>query len=174
MDARNVTLRKMTPSEYDAATEHREAETARELGKFMPAELARERAQRGTAQFLPDGRDTAGHHLVVAENGSGEVVGNAWIGPDPSQATATTDSAWLYDINVLAPFRRHGYGSAILAAAEELVAREGMTSLNLNVFGDNAAAISLYRRNGYQVSSMFLSKSVQPRSRGRGPSAGAE
>ncbi|MEU1075149.1 MULTISPECIES: GNAT family N-acetyltransferase [unclassified Streptomyces] len=172
MDAPKVTLRKMTPSEYEAATEHREAETARELGKFMPAELARERAHRGTAQFLPDGCDTAGHHLVVAENAAGQVVGDAWIGPDPRQAAATTDSAWLYDINVLALFRRHGYGSAILAAVEELVAREGMVSLHLNVFGGNAAAIALYRRNGYEVSSMYMSKSVQPSSRDHGASTG--
>ncbi|TQF07836.1 GNAT family N-acetyltransferase [Kitasatospora acidiphila] len=152
----------MTPSEYDLATEHREAETARELGKFMPEELARERAQRGTAQFLPDGADTAGHHLVVAENGSGEVVGNAWIGPDPRRASGTAGAAWLYDINVFPAFRRRGYGSGILSAAEELVAREGWTSLGLNVFGDNEAAIALYQRNGYDVSSMSLRKSVQP------------
>ncbi|NEW72985.1 GNAT family N-acetyltransferase [Streptomyces rhizosphaericus] len=161
MDAQKVTLRKMTPSEYDVATEYREAEAARELSKFMPHELARERAHEGTAQFLPDGLDTAGHHLVVAENGAGEAVGNAWIGPDPRQASGTTSSAWLYDINVFAPFRRRGYGSAILAAAEELVAREGKTSLNLNVVGDNEKAIAMYRRNGYGVSSMYLSKSVQ-------------
>ncbi|MBL1102455.1 GNAT family N-acetyltransferase [Streptomyces coffeae] len=161
MDAQKVTLRKMTPSEYDVATERREAETARELGRFMPQELARERARQGTAQFLPDGLETAGHHLVAAENGSGQVVGNAWIGPDPRQASDTTSSAWLYDINVFAPFQRRGYGSAILAAAEELVAREGKTSLNLNVFGDNEAAIAMYQRNGYDVSSMYLSKSVQ-------------
>ncbi|MFF0018726.1 GNAT family N-acetyltransferase [Streptomyces sp. NPDC005374] len=161
MDAQKVTLRKMTPSEYDAATEHREAETTRELGKFMPQELARERTRQGTAQFLPDGLDTAGHHLVVAENGSGEIVGTAWIGPDPRQAAGTTNSAWLYDINVYVPFRRRGYGSAILNAAEELVAREGKTSLNLNVMGSNETAIAMYQRNGYDVSSMYLSKSVQ-------------
>ncbi|MFF0018432.1 GNAT family N-acetyltransferase [Streptomyces sp. NPDC005374] len=160
MDAQKVTLRQMTLSEYDVATDHREAETTRELSKFMPEDLARERAQQGTAQFLPDGPDTADHHLVVAENSSGEVVGNAWIGPDPRQASGTTSSAWLYDINVFAPFRRRGYGSAILAAAEELVAREGKTSLNLNVAGDNDGAIALYQRNGYGVASMYLSKSV--------------
>lgn len=162
MDAQKVTLRKMTPPEYAAATEHREAETARELGAFMPEKLARERARQGTAQFLPDGLDTAGHHLVVAENRSGEVVGNAWIGPDPRQASGTAGSAWLYDINVLPAFRRRGYGSAVLSAAEELVAREGWTSLGLNVFGGNEAAIALYRRNGYDVSSMTLRKSVRP------------
>ncbi|MFF9126648.1 GNAT family N-acetyltransferase [Streptomyces sp. NPDC014889] len=161
MDAQKVTLRKMTPSEYDVATGRREAESVRELSKFMPQELARERVHQGTAQFLPDGLDTAGHHLVVAENGSGEVVGNAWIGPDPRHGSGTINSAWLYDINVFAQFQRRGYGSAILAAAEELVAREGKTSLNLNVVGDNEAAIAMYQCNGYEVSSMYLSKSVQ-------------
>jgi GNAT superfamily N-acetyltransferase len=137
MDAQQVTLRKMTPTEYQAATAHREAESVRALSKFVSEELARERVRRGTAKFLPDGLDTAGHHLVVAENGSGEVVGNAWIGPDPGQVSGNTDAAWLYDINVLAPFRRRGYGSAILTAAEEIIARDGKTSLGLNVVGDN-------------------------------------
>ncbi|WP_445519479.1 hypothetical protein [Streptomyces sp. NEAU-174] len=53
------------------------------------------------------------------------------------------------------------YDVATLAAAEELVAREGKTSLNLNVVGDNEKAIAMYRRNGHGVSSMYLSKSVQ-------------
>ncbi|MER5478634.1 GNAT family N-acetyltransferase [Streptomyces sp. NPDC002734] len=169
MDTQKVTLRKMTPAEYEAATEHREGETARALGKFMPEELAAERARQGTAQFLPDGLDTPGHHLVVAENSSGEVVGNAWIGPDPRQAAGTADSAWLYDINVFPPYRRHGYGSALLAAAENLVAAEGRTSLNLNVVGDNTGAIALYRSSGYEVATMYLSKNL----RASGPSGGS-
>ncbi|MFJ2899064.1 GNAT family N-acetyltransferase [Streptomyces sp. NPDC087218] len=160
MDTQQVTLRKMTPAEYHAAAEHREAESVHALSKFMPEELARERVRHGTAHFLPDGPDTAGHHLVMAENGSGEVVGNAWIGPDPGQASGSADSAWLYDINVFEPFRRHGYGSAILAAAEELVAREGRTALALDVVGSNEAAIALYRRSGYEVSSMSMRKNL--------------
>ncbi|MFF8716930.1 GNAT family N-acetyltransferase [Streptomyces sp. NPDC015184] len=160
MDAERVTLRKMTSAEYHAAAEHREAESVRVLGKFMSEELARERVRHGTATFLPDGVDTPGHHLVMAENGSGEVVGNAWIGPDPGQASGTADSAWLYDINVFEPFRRRGYGSAILAAAEELVAREGRTALALDVVGGNEAAIAMYRHSGYEVSSMSMRKNL--------------
>jgi ribosomal protein S18 acetylase RimI-like enzyme len=155
-----VTLRKMTPAEYRAATGHREAESVRVLSRLMPEQLARERVRRGTAMFLPDGLDTAGHHLLTAENESGEAVGNAWVGQDPSQAAGTTGSAWLYDINVFAPFRRLGYGTAILAAAEALMAREGKTALGLNVVGDNEAAIALYRRNGYVVESMSMRKRI--------------
>src|SRR5215472_6060075 len=118
MTESRVALRRMTPSEYRAVTEHREAESLRVLSKHLPEELAREKVRAGTARFLPDGLDTAGHHLVMAENASGEVVGDAWIGPDPS---GVEDAAWLYDINVHVEFRRRGYGSAILVAAEELI-----------------------------------------------------
>ena len=160
MSAQKVILRRMTPAEYEAATEHREAESLRALSRLMPEELARERVRRGTARFLPDGLATAGHHLMTAQNELGEAVGNAWIGPDPGQGGANASAAWLYDINVFVPFRRRGYGTAILAAAEALVASEGMTALGLNVVGDNEAAIALYRRSGYEVSSMSMRKTI--------------
>ncbi|WP_210749539.1 GNAT family N-acetyltransferase [Nocardia vermiculata] len=151
----------MTETEYEQATRHREAEGIRELAKLIPEDEAVKRVLAGTAHFLPQGCDTAGHHLVVAENEAGEVVGDAWVGPDPQDATGTADSAWLYDINVFERFRRNGYGSAILAAAEELVAGEGRTRLGLNVVGDNDVAIAMYRRNGYHVSSMQLDKPLR-------------
>jgi len=145
----------MTPAEYEAATEHREAESVRALSRTMPVELAEERVRRGTARFLPEGLDTPGHHLLTAEDEAGQAVGDAWIGPDPGQVA---DAAWLYDVNVYEEFRRRGYGSAILAAAEALVAGEGKSALGLNVVGDNEAAIALYRRSGYGVASMVMRK----------------
>ena len=156
-----VTLRTMTPAEYLAATEHREAESVRVLSRLMPEELARERVARGTARFLPDGLGTAGHHLLTAQNEAGEAVGNAWVGPDPAQAGGNARAAWLYDINVFGPWQRRGYGTAVLAAVEALIAREGMTGLWLNVVGDNEAAIALYRRSGYDVTSMVMRKDVE-------------
>ncbi|MFD5560871.1 GNAT family N-acetyltransferase [Kitasatospora griseola] len=160
MDDRTVQLRRMTPAEYETVTGRREAETARELAAFLPEELARERAREGTARFLPDGPDTAGHHLVVAEDAAGRVVGDAWIGPDLRTAAGEEHAAWLYDLHVEPELRRRGFGSAILRAAEALTAREGWTALGLNVFGGNEAAIALYRANGYQVAAMALRKTV--------------
>jgi len=153
-----VTLRKMTTAEYQAATERREAESVRVLSRTMPEEVARERVLHGTARFLPDGLETADHHLLTAENDRGEAVGNAWVGPDPGGAAGSAGSAWLYDINVFEPHQRRGYGTAILAAVEDLAAAEGLTALGLNVVGDNAAAIALYRRSGYDVASMVMRK----------------
>ncbi|MFC0439910.1 GNAT family N-acetyltransferase [Kutzneria buriramensis] len=160
MAVQQVKLRRMTAAEYRAATEHREAESVRALSRVMPEQAARERVRGGTARFLPDGLDTAGHHLLTAENELGEAVGNAWVGPDPAQPVDTATAAWLYDINVFPPYRRAGYGTAILAAAEALIVREGKTALGLNVVGDNEAAIALYRRSGYEVTSMSMRKKM--------------
>ncbi|MDX8036387.1 GNAT family N-acetyltransferase [Lentzea sp. BCCO 10_0856] len=159
MAVQQVTLRKMTIAEYRSATDHREAESVRVLSRTMPEQVALERVRSGTTRFLPDGLGTAGHHLLTAENELGEAVGNAWIGPDPGQVTGTASSAWLYDINVFPTHRRLGYGSAILTAAEALIAREGMTVLGLNVVGD--------KRGGDRPVSP-----VRPRSPGRRAPAG--
>ncbi|KDN87051.1 GNAT family N-acetyltransferase [Kitasatospora cheerisanensis] len=159
-DAKTVRLRRMTPAEYRASTERREAEMARELAAFLPEDLALERARQGSAQFLPNGADTAGHHLMAAEDADGRVVGEAWIGPDPRQALTGGNSAWLYDLYVSPEVRRRGYGSAVLRAAEALTAREGWTALGLNVFGGNEAAIALYRASGYRVAAMSLHKEI--------------
>ncbi|WP_431952266.1 GNAT family N-acetyltransferase [Nocardia lijiangensis] len=161
MDPHHVTLRKMTSAQFRAATRHREIESVRELAKFMSEDLAREKVRAGAELYLPDGPDTEGHQLLVAESAAGETVGDLWIGPDPRQATATGRSAWLYDIYVFESYRRRGYGSAILAAAERLVTEQGTTRLGLNVVGDNVAAIALYRSCGYTVSSMHLDKTLR-------------
>ena len=159
--ATNVWLRKMTAAEYARAAADREAAGVSELSKVMSVEEARERVRQGASAFLPDGVDTAGHRFVVAEDESGEVVGDAWIGPDPRAASGSADSAWLYDINVFEQFRRRGFGSAILRAAEELVANEGKLRLALNVVGSNTDAIGMYRANGYKIASMFMDKQLQ-------------
>lgn len=161
MNAKQVTLRTMTDEEYEEATQRREAEGARELAEFVSEEQAWERVREGTAFYLPRGRETEGHYLVVAEDASGAVVGEAWLGPDPQEATATADAGWVYDIVVYEQFRRQGYGSAILAAVEKLAADKGMTRVGLNVVGSNTAAIELYRRSGYAVSSMVMHKKVR-------------
>ncbi|WP_063034528.1 GNAT family N-acetyltransferase [Nocardia grenadensis] len=162
MDPHHVTLRKMTPAQFRAATTHREIESVRELAKFMSENSAREKVRAGAELYLPDGPDTQGHQLLVAQNTVGQTVGDLWIGPDPREATSTGRSAWLYDIYVFKPFRRLGYGSAILDAAERLVTEQGTTRLGLNVVGDNTAAIALYRSRGYTVSSMYLDKTLPP------------
>ncbi|MFU8875283.1 GNAT family N-acetyltransferase, partial [Micromonospora sp. SL4-19] len=90
---------------------------------------------------------TERQRLLVAEDTTGQVVGHAWVGLEDPQ-TRTTDRAWLHDISVEEPYRRSGYGRAILAAVEAVARVAGATRLGLNVFGHNLPAISLYLASG--------------------------
>jgi ribosomal protein S18 acetylase RimI-like enzyme len=168
MERPRVTLREMTAAEYRSYVEEVQAAVVRELLATMPEEEARATAAGGIAKYLPEGVATPHHTLLIAEDAAGAAVGNAWVGPDPHRAEGS-DAAWLYDINVYPQARRRGYGSAILAEVEALVAREGKARLGLNVVGTNAAAIALYRKSGYAVTTQQMSK---PLSRAVAESAG--
>jgi GNAT superfamily N-acetyltransferase len=157
MDRPPVTLRAMTEDEYRSYVGEMQAAVVAELVATMPEEEARAKAAGGIAHYLPDGVATANHTIVIAEDAAGTPVGNAWVGPDPHRAEGS-DAAWLYDINVYPHARRKGYGSAILAEVEGLVVRDGKARLGLNVVGTNVAAIALYRKSGYAVSTVQMSK----------------
>jgi ribosomal protein S18 acetylase RimI-like enzyme len=159
MERPRVTLREMTADEYRSYVDEVQAAVVRELVATMSEEEARATAAGGIARYLPEGVATPHHTLVIAEDAAGTAVGNAWVGPDPHRAEGS-DAAWLYDINVYPHARRSGYGSAILAAVEALVVRDGKSRLGLNVVGTNEAAIALYRKNGYAVMTMQMSKAL--------------
>jgi ribosomal protein S18 acetylase RimI-like enzyme len=157
MEAPRVTLREMTADEYGSYAGEVQAAVVRELVATMPEDEARASAAGGIAQYLPQGVATPRHTLLIAEDAAGTPVGNAWVGPDPHRAE-DSDAAWLYDINVYPQARRNGFGSAILAEVEALVVRDGRTRLGLNVVATNEAAIALYRKSGYAVLTMQMSK----------------
>ena len=59
-------------------------------------------------------------------------------------------AARLYSLAVRATARGAGLGAALLAAAENEARARGCATLRLEVNVDNAAAIALYERRGYQ------------------------
>jgi ribosomal protein S18 acetylase RimI-like enzyme len=80
-----------------------------------------------------------------ARNDDGATVGWLWVKPGDSAR-----SAFLYQITVAGRFRRQGYGRAMLAALEELLAGEGIDELELHVNAGNAPAQRLYAAAGYE------------------------
>ena len=80
-----------------------------------------------------------------ARSADEETVGWLWIKPGKSPR-----SAHLYQITVATSFRRQGYGRLMLAALEELLAREGIDELGLNVNRANVPAQRLYASAGYE------------------------
>jgi ribosomal protein S18 acetylase RimI-like enzyme len=149
-------VRKMTAIEFarfrDRAIKEYAASHVR-AGDW-PAETAAESAAKETDDLLPDGVDTAGMLLLVAERANGDVVGSVWI----ALQRPGIQGAWIYDIEIEAEHRGQGFGRMLLEAAELEMQRRGAESVALNVFGANAPARRLYESAGYDVASLQMRK----------------
>jgi ribosomal protein S18 acetylase RimI-like enzyme len=109
-------------------------------------ERAREELTPVLAREYAEGVEEA-HQLWSAIDGTGRSVGWLWVKP---LGDASLRVAFLEQITVAQTARRQGYGRAMLAALEELLARGGIEELRLNVFRANAAARALYAAANYE------------------------
>lgn len=151
-----VRLRPMTAAEYDAwlpgAIEAYAADHVRAGSR--PADTALESATKEFATLLPDGVDTAEHHLLIGVDGD-EPVGLLWLNiPESGGQTRS----FVYDIEVDDSKRGKGYGRAIMLAAEDYSRAKGATAIRLHVFGDNTVARRLYESLGYQATNINMVK----------------
>jgi ribosomal protein S18 acetylase RimI-like enzyme len=152
-------LRPLTRDEFDVWLPRQVAGYAALIASSgaMPAQAAVEKAERDTTRNFSHGFATPGQ--LVFRIVAGEVgVGWLWVGipgPDPDPLMA-----WVYEIEIEAAFRGRGYGRAGMRLAEEAVKSRGMTSLGLNVHGQNTVARSLYESLGYEVTAQQMKKPV--------------
>lgn len=122
----------------------------------LPADAARERAERQAAELLPDGVATPEHHLLVAYDDD-RPVGRLWLWIHDDSVGRR---AFIYDVEVDPAMRGRGYGRSIMLAAEAYAQERGVRRMALNVFGGNRAARSLYDRLGYMVTSTAMHKDL--------------
>jgi len=122
------------------------------------AEEAEGRASDDADALLPEGVDTPGVLLLVAETPGGEVVGHLWVSLE--RHVGRRDGAWIYDIEIVPEHRGQGFGRALLTAAEHEVATRGIGSIGLNVFSANSVARRLYESAGYDITTMQLKKGL--------------
>lgn len=98
------------------------------------------------AENLAPGRQDL---LLVAEQG-GEVVGSS--GLHPVGAALRRRHAMMLGISVAKEAQRRGVGSALMAAMCDYADRwVGVLRLELSVYVDNAPAIALYRKFGFEI-----------------------
>jgi len=155
-----VTLRPMTPAEFDEWQEALAADYAAEqvAAGTWPAQGAVERARAENARVLPQGVRTERMLFLRAHDADGEHVGRSWVALDHPRGAPGV--AFLYDIEVVEPRRGQGLGRALLEATEDAVRQAGATGLELNVFGRNTAAVSLYGSAGYAVVTQQMRKAL--------------
>ena len=150
----------MTPAEFEEwqatlAEDYAEEQVA--AGRWQ-REGAVQRARDENAQLLPQGLETARMLVLRGVDTSGEPVGRAWVSLDHPRGAP--DVAFLYDIEVIENRRGSGLGRALLEAVEDATRQAGAAALELNVFGRNPTAISLYSSSGYDVVTQQMRKSL--------------
>ena len=118
---------------------------------------ARAKAEADTARSFHGGYTTPGQ-LVFRLMAGDEAAGWLWLavpGPDRDRLMG-----WVYNIEVDPAFRGRGYGRAAMILAEDEARSRGMTSLGLNVHGQNTVARSLYDSLGYGVMALQMKKEL--------------
>jgi len=153
-------LRPMTQEEYDAYRATSETEYAQQIAESgqVDLEAAVQRSAVEYAQLLPDGLASPGMHLWTAEAGdTSDAVGLGWI---ELRRRTSGVSAWIYDIHVDASRRGEGLGRALMEALHGAARELGATSIMLNVFGQNTAAIALYDSLGYAVTAQQMKRDL--------------
>ena len=90
-----------------------------------PAAEAARRATEDLDRLLPQGRDTAGHLLLTAHDGS-EPVARVWV---HVQDRSDGLHAFGYDLEVARERRHQGWGRAVLHAVEDECRRLGVRSM---------------------------------------------
>ncbi len=147
----------MTQTEFDGirATMAKEYAAEHVAAGDWKSEGAVARAEAEADALLPQGVDTPGMLMLVAETLDGEPVGHIWVALERQSGGG---GAWIYDIEVSPAHRGEGFGRALLTAGEQEAAKHGIDSIGLNVFGGNLVARSLYESAGYEVTAMQMKK----------------
>ncbi len=150
-------LRPATPDEIEAWLPRLAAEYAAAIagsGSLPPAD-ARRKADSDLRAQLTDGPAHAGQlifRLIAGEQPAGWL----WLAvPVPAGDPAM---AWVNNVEVDEEFRGRGYGRQAMLLAEREAAARGMTSVGLNVHGQNTVARGLYDSLGYQVTAQQMKK----------------
>jgi ribosomal protein S18 acetylase RimI-like enzyme len=144
-----------------------EAESKRGFARDMSQnggvdpDTARTKAERDFARLLPDGLGSTGQFLFIIEDERGAAKGALWFAEEERNGRRC---AFLYDIRVDEASRGQGIGRLAMQLLEREVRARGLDSLELNVFGGNTVARSLYQSLGYTETFVGMRKELRRQS----------
>ncbi|WP_410512658.1 GNAT family N-acetyltransferase [Paenibacillus sp. BR2-3] len=109
-------------------------------------------------RFLPKGLHTEGAYLYsVVEVESETQAGYIWFNVTEGRGGR---EAFIYDIYIFEPFQGKGYGKQAMLALDEEAREMNITKIGLHVFGQNSRAFELYKKMGYVVTDITMSKEL--------------
>ena len=138
-NATDVLIRESTlTAEQMARLNHAAFSTDPDQGSLTTDDI---RARMREPWFHPQG-------LLVASSRAGLPVGYCWVKAEPDSTEGE-----IYALGLVPEARGKGIGRALLDAGIDALRAQGRTHIILYVDGANAAAIMLYQRRGFHVSS---------------------
>ncbi|NHQ85674.1 GNAT family N-acetyltransferase [Iodobacter sp. HSC-16F04] len=121
-------------------------------------EDALEQSRNEFHKLLPQGTDTPDQYLFeIIGRDNLSTVGFIWFAAVSDKGVRL---AFVYDLEIKAPYRRQGYATQAFKAIETLVSDLGLASIGLHVFGHNTGALALYRQLGYEVTGINMLKKL--------------
>ncbi len=118
----------------------------------LDGEAARRKAAHDTPAVLAE----SSNDLFALEE-DGKRVGHLWIGERELQERRVL---WIWAVFVEEQYRGRGLGRRAMQLAEEEAGRRGLDRIELNVFGGNEIARSLYRSLDYDEVAVMMGKEV--------------
>lgn len=102
----------------------------------------------------------SGERSLVGLHRATQPIACLWLGNAIDQICGDRH-AHIFLLYVAAEHRRRGIGSALMVHAQEWAATRGDRQIGLQVFLSNQAALTLYRKLGFQTQSLWMVKSLQ-------------
>jgi ribosomal protein S18 acetylase RimI-like enzyme len=126
----------------------------------LPPGRAEAKTESDYASLFPDGAMQPNQHIsVLVDADSGETVGRLFWGKrQPPDGVGPR--CYLYDIEIDERFRGRGLGRRAMELLEDEARTVGLPGIDLNVWGGNEVARSLYRSLGFVERGVFMSKEL--------------
>ncbi|GAA0595328.1 GNAT family N-acetyltransferase [Virgibacillus siamensis] len=113
-----------------------------------------EKAENQLEQMLPDGLETKEHFLFSVYNND-EPIGILWLNV---RTTPLGTNAFIYDIRLDDEQQGKGLGKATMQELDKYAERHDIRKISLHVFAHNHRAFELYKKMGYEMTNIQMSK----------------
>lgn len=158
-----ITLTPIEQSDFEAFLEQEIVEYAQDKvksGNWL-AETAIEKSRTEFMNLLPDGLQTKDQFIfTILDKPSQTKLGVLWV---QVKMDETPRRAFINDFVIQPQFRGQGFGKQALQALDIKMEEMNVESIMLHVFAHNTTAISLYEKMGYEVTNLYMRKSVHTR-----------
>ena len=123
----------------------------------LSEEEARRKSNADHASLFPDGRPTADDAIFVVEDDDGAAVGTIFF---RARELRGVRRGFVYALEISEAARGRGYGRRAMELVEDEMRKQGLGLAELNVFGGNEVARSLYRSLGYSELAVTMVKTI--------------